>query len=293
MELKKTAHPTRSFYQPGAKAIRQDKMAEKNSWVVEEIRRYGVHDPYDESLYLEVIKKILRAIGSRQKLHILDLGCGSSAYGIRFARLDHDVVGVDISKEATDSAKARAKHDGVKARFYTQDIEKLTFKDSSFDVCFFGGVLHHFPSLELVLGEARRVLKKGGFIVCVEPNRENPHVYLSMEPRSPFRYKHLTPNERSIHFRELLDCPSLKGHIAKHEVFYKLMTLSKKGRHEKSSFAARKILYDSGGFALKYVKGGIFRRLAAIIAYDLVHLWQKFGPDNKRCNFVVLIMKMR
>ena len=269
---------------------KQDKEAERTSWVVKEIKEYAIHDPYDNQHYMSVISRILKRIG-KKKLKILDLGCGSSSYGIRFAKLGHEVIGVDISKEAVGSARKRAKLAQVPAIFEVGDIEKLNFPTSSFDVCFFGGVLHHFPDLKLVIQEAKRVLKNKGYLVFVEPNKQNPHVFLSMEPKSPFRYKHLTINERSIHYAEILTL--LKGRIINYDIFYKLMTLTKTGRHASKSFFDADFIYKHGGFVWKYVRGGVINKLMAIFAYNVAHVYQKFASNKRAGNFVILTAQLK
>ena len=268
----------------------QDKEAEKQSWVVKEVKEHGVHDPYGDKIYLSVINKIL-GYAKGKKLKILDEGCGSSAYGIRFAKLGHSVVGVDISEAIVQSAKKRAKLNKADAIFRVGDIEKLPFPDSSFDMCLFGGVLHHFPSITKVMKEAVRVLKNGGYIVSIEPNRDNPHVFLSMEPKSPFRYKHLTINERSISHKEILN--TLGDSAQDYLLFYELMTLTTSGRHATNSFFDKDIFYKLGGFAWKNVRGGPLNRIAAIIVYNLAHIYQKFAGKKRSGNFVILIVKIK
>ena len=54
--------------------------------------------------------------------------------------------------------------------FLVGDAENLPLNNDSCDVCFFGGVLHHFPVRSAVLQEAFRILKEGGKLVAVEPN---------------------------------------------------------------------------------------------------------------------------
>ena len=268
----------------------QDKKAEKSSWIVKEIKEHGIHDPYDDNIYSEVIRKILKFIGGK-KLRILDEGCGSSAYGLRFAKLGHSVTGIDISEEIIESAKQRSKIEKVRASFEVGDIEELPFKDSSFDVCLFGGVLHHFPDINKVMQESLRVTKSGGYLVAIEPNKENPHVFLSMEPKSPFRYKHLTVNERSIKYNEILKV--LGKNVESYKVFYKLMTLTKKGRHASKSFWDKEIFYKYGGFAWKHVKGNFINKLLSIFAYNVVHLFQRFSSRKRFGNFVIVVVKIK
>ena len=53
-------------------------------------------------------------------------------------------------------------------------VEHLPFHDKSFDGVFCVDVLHHAQSQEKMLTELRRVLKPGGKLLCVEPNRLFP-----------------------------------------------------------------------------------------------------------------------
>jgi ubiquinone/menaquinone biosynthesis C-methylase UbiE len=266
---------------------RQDKRAERSSWVVKEIAEYGVHDPYSEADYAAVIAEIAAVAKLRNGSRILDVGCGSAAYGIRFAKRGFAVTGVDIAPEAVESARRRAKQEGVKASFVIGDAERTPFPDSSFDVAFCGGVIHHFPDMKPLMDELVRVTKDGGCIVAVEPNKENPHVRLSMEPGSLLRYKHLTPNEHSIHSQELLDL--LGKRVRSSRVSYKLMVLSSRGRHETKRFLDKPFIYRHAGFVVKNQAGGCFRKLLGIIVYNTVHAYQWCSRDPRRKgNFFLL-----
>jgi SAM-dependent methyltransferase len=111
-------------------------------------------------------------------LLILDAGCGPGTYGIIFGE-SNDVIGIDISRKATEVAREKARESGAKLCPLVGDLEKLPFRASSFDVCFFGYTLHHFPDVHAPLAEAARVLKPGGKVVLLEPNGSNPGVKLS------------------------------------------------------------------------------------------------------------------
>lgn len=116
-------------------------------------------------------------IGERQK--VLDIGCGTGVFGIDMAKQGGDVTGVDISREAIQFANHWAKKDRLFFKGIVGDAENLPFKDGSFDLVFFGAVLHHFPNPKKAICEAEKVLKKGGRLVLVEPNGNNPILRLS------------------------------------------------------------------------------------------------------------------
>jgi len=80
-----------------------------------------------------------------------------------------------------------------KPTFVVGDITKLDLEDDSSDICFLGGVLHHFPNYEVVLKEIDRVLKKGGIMIAIEPNSFNWPYRLSFYLVN--KKKGVTPNE--------------------------------------------------------------------------------------------------
>jgi ubiquinone/menaquinone biosynthesis C-methylase UbiE len=110
---------------------------------------------------------------------ILDAGCGPGTYGIMLAQQGNKVVGVEISPGAVQIANERAGKKGVNFSARVGDLEKLPFPDDTFDVCFCGWVLHHFPDISKAVAELVRVLKPGGMIALAEPNESNLAVRFS------------------------------------------------------------------------------------------------------------------
>lgn len=110
---------------------------------------------------------------------ILDAGCGPGTYGIMLAQAGNEVVGVEISPGGVQVANQRAKEKGVNFTARVGDLENLPFADDSFDICFCGWVLHHFPDINKAVSELARVLKPGGIIGLAEPNESNLAVRFS------------------------------------------------------------------------------------------------------------------
>ncbi len=128
---------------------------------------------YEESeQYQSVRKRQFELLGlmSLQNKLILDAGCGTGLNGLILSEQGNRVVGVDIANKAIKIAKERADREGALLYPIIGDMERLPFQNASFDVCFCGWVLHHFPDLPHVIGELRRVVKPGGKIALVEPN---------------------------------------------------------------------------------------------------------------------------
>lgn len=146
---------------------RQDKAIEiaVSSTVPEERRLDDLREYRARRAHLELLGLI-----PSQGLLILDAGCGPGTYGIILAQEGNKVIGCDISAESVRASKKRANKKGVRFFPVVGDLEKLPFKDNSFDICFCGWTLHHFPDIDTPVTELARVIKPGGKIALVEPN---------------------------------------------------------------------------------------------------------------------------
>jgi arsenite methyltransferase len=95
---------------------------------------------------------------------ILDAGCGAGVAGmLLFGELilEHDYLGVDIST-AADVARTRFREHNIPGDFLRADISCLAVPDSSLDIIFSEGVLHHTDSTEHTLKHLARKLVTGG-----------------------------------------------------------------------------------------------------------------------------------
>ena len=114
----------------------------------------------------EVVSFIMRnygALGHKELIHVLDMGCGWGN-NLKFLK-DKGFcgVGVDISKTAVQHCKSSG---------YTAsvcDFSKLPFSDSSFDIVFDRQAIQHntIENIKKTLNEVKRVLKKGGVFFSI------------------------------------------------------------------------------------------------------------------------------
>jgi len=88
----------------------------------------------------------------------LDLGCGDGRLGNELRA--GEVVGADVS-----AAALRRAGGGVKL----EPDEPLPFDDNSFDLVLCAETLEHVRDVQLLLSEARRVLKPGGRLAVTTP----------------------------------------------------------------------------------------------------------------------------
>jgi ubiquinone/menaquinone biosynthesis C-methylase UbiE len=98
---------------------------------------------------------------ARQKgKSVLEIGCGSGAASVLFARAGARVAAIDLTQVAVDMTTTHTEGLGVTVE--RMDAEQLAFPDESFDYVFSWGVLHHSAKPEKAFAEVARVLKPGG-----------------------------------------------------------------------------------------------------------------------------------
>lgn len=103
------------------------------------------------------------ASGRPQDLNILDAGCGTGLLTKKLKKFGR-VVGVDISSDALRFSRKR----GINVR--KASVDKLPFKDSSFDLIVSMDVIYHNSvNDKKALREFFRVLKPGGILILRVP----------------------------------------------------------------------------------------------------------------------------
>lgn len=103
-------------------------------------------------------------LGLRSGDRVLDVACGSGNLSIPAARAGANVTGVDIAPNLVETARARAKSEGLEIKFEEGDAEQLPYEDNAFDVVvsMFGAMFA--PRPDLVVSELLRVCRSGGRI---------------------------------------------------------------------------------------------------------------------------------
>ena len=119
---------------------------------------------------------------------VLDYGCGIGNFAKKVKKFNpNKIVAVDISEEAIKKAKNNLNKDN-NIDFRVENCENLNLDSDSFDIVYGGGILHHL-NLDKSLVELKRILRKDGKIIFVEPLATNPLINL---------YRKFTPKARSI-----------------------------------------------------------------------------------------------
>lgn len=177
------------------RAISQEKDHEKASWG-------------SETSMLSRFEAFLKLFRSpKENTLLLDVGCGpgnleeiiSKKYG------DLEIVGVDFSIEMLRNAKKKK----IKHFFLVcGDAENLPFPDKVFPAIVCIGVLQNCANEKNVIGELRRVTKKGGQLIIETLNKEYEGFEKGERKPNPIN-KYFSPHE----LRKIIKRLGLKAKI--------------------------------------------------------------------------------
>jgi ubiquinone/menaquinone biosynthesis C-methylase UbiE len=105
----------------------------------------------------------------------LDCGCAEGGYAIALAdRGAKAVVGIDIEFDRLQRASDREEVKGKKISFCQSLSERMPFPDATFDGVLINEVLEHVINELDTLEEIYRILRPGGVIALISPNRWFP-----------------------------------------------------------------------------------------------------------------------
>lgn len=131
---------------------------------------------------------------------VLDDGCGNGfflEYLRRHGAPAERYVGIDVSTGMLAHARRRL---GDDAELVRADAGRLPFADATFDVVYARGLLHHLPDPSAGAAEIARVLKPGGVVVTLDPNRS---LVSDLPRRLANRTSHFDEGHKNFHVREL------------------------------------------------------------------------------------------
>ena len=124
---------------------------------------------YREQPWMHDTFRFERFAGKR----VLEIGVGLGTDLLQFARSGAETTGIDLTPKSVEMTRKRFEQEGLHADLHAMDAEALEFPEASFDVVYSFGVLHHVPSTERALAEARRVLRPGGQFLGALYSRES------------------------------------------------------------------------------------------------------------------------
>lgn len=94
---------------------------------------------------------------------VLEIGVGTGTDHLQWAKASpRSLTGIDLSPRAIEHTRGRLDAYGLRSRLEVADAEHLPFPDTSFDIVYSWGVLHHSPDTARAVAEVHRVLRPGG-----------------------------------------------------------------------------------------------------------------------------------
>lgn len=140
-------------------------------WLHYPVTRARAHYyPDYENEVARLLRMIIRHSGSHSV--VLDAGCGQATFAIPWRHFCRQLIGVDIAPGIAENPWV-----GYKVR---ADLYRLPLADNSIDIVILRYVMEHLERPADALREAARVLRPGGKLVLLTPNR---HHYVCLVAR--------------------------------------------------------------------------------------------------------------
>ena len=141
--------------------------------------RTAVAPPANSAEFEREDRRVLRLLGARAEagqspLRVLDLGCGSGPWLVRWRERGAVPYGVDFDTTLAQRARTRPELADPPPSIYVADATRLPLADATFDVITLNSLLEHVPDWRAVLAESARVLAPGGVLVLHTTNRWHP-----------------------------------------------------------------------------------------------------------------------
>jgi cyclopropane fatty-acyl-phospholipid synthase-like methyltransferase len=119
------------------------------------------------------------SLGTEKIPVLIEIGCGIGASAEYLDGHFDTYIGIDYSEEQIRYAHEAHKERAGRVSFLVKNIKELGTSDvPQADVVLAVGAFHHFTELEKVFSAITSVMKDGGRLIAIEPQRENPFVQL-------------------------------------------------------------------------------------------------------------------
>ena len=170
----------------------------------------------NEDFFKLAYQKFKDMLGNLKGKKILDIGCGNGALSFYLARKGAKVIGIDLSPNFIEVCQKAAESSNLDLEFKSMNAQIPDFEDDLFDIVVGSRVIHHLPNIELFFKECKRILKKKGFIVFIEPLKKNVIVELNRKIFAPTKR---TRHEHPLKMSDLEKAKEIFNNIEHYEFF--------------------------------------------------------------------------
>jgi len=127
----------------------------------------------------EIIQKLKDKKYLLQGMRGADFGCGTGYFTLLLAQTvgpSGRIYAIDVDEEVLKEAQEFiSQFDLRNIKFLHQDLEVDSgLEKDSLDFVFISQVLYQSDEPQKIISEAKRVLKNNGFLIVLEPQKENP-----------------------------------------------------------------------------------------------------------------------
>lgn len=135
---------------------------------------------HKKKTYLGLIARWADVANARNilKTDLFQEASGPDQFLFDIGQVNHNVIGIDISREIVGRAKSRANAYGIDAtKYLCCDVRHLPFQDNSISLIVSDSTLDHFSSeadIVIALKELGRALRPGGVLILTLDNNSNP-----------------------------------------------------------------------------------------------------------------------
>ena len=128
----------------------------------------------------EVVQELSSNFYIKKGDKVVEFGCGTGYFTVLLAKVVEPgvVYAIDILEDAINEAKELCEIlDINNVVFYNGNVKNLPYENESFDVVFVSQVLFQNEEYEKILDEGIRILKEGGYLIILEPNKKLPFIH--------------------------------------------------------------------------------------------------------------------
>lgn len=187
---------------------------------------------------------------------VLEVGCGQGMLLVHCAQYCRCIVGIDLSLESVSVTTNAIAEYGLKNAIAVQgNAECIQFEDSSFDLVYSFGVLHHTQNTEKAIDEIYRLLKPNGLFIVMLYKKYTPKWCVLRLIRAISKFIDILTGKKSYLYRKLLLKTSETNNSVKGTALHELLgcpiikTYSKGGiKSLLSKFASVRIKAYEPGF---------------------------------------------
>ena len=142
---------------------------------------------------------------------VLEIGVGFGCDHSQIARQKpNSLTGIDLTQRAIDNTELRFKNLGLNSSLKTDNAEKLSFEDNTFEAIYSWGVLHHSPDTKKCFNELHRVLKPGGFAKIMIYHKHSPVGWMLWIKYGLFKFRPFRSLENI--YSDYLESPGTKAY---------------------------------------------------------------------------------